>query len=131
MSSAIVTLPEYRRQVAAQKAKIAKARITPEQMYNERKKRAAESKRLEHPGRNMGKPHGTWVTDMAEERQGIVLCSSCQHKFRPEQYHYYRTREFQIIGRCDACKQHHNQGNTFFIHESLLGRQHGQCWTPR
>ena len=105
--------------------------ITPEQAYREREKRRKNAKRLEHPGRNTGKPHGTWVTDMGEEHQGIVLCSSCQHKFNPAAYHYYRTREFQIIGRCDACKQHNSQGNTFFIHESLLGRRHGQCWTPR
>ena len=78
----------------------------------------------------MGKPHGTFVTDEAERKIGVVLCSSCAHKFDPKKYHYYLTREFQIIGRCDACHEH-AQGASFYIYEGLLGRKHGQCWWPR
>lgn len=83
-----------------------------------------------HPGRRTGKPHGTYVTDLAERALGIVLCTLCANKFEPRRYHYYRTKEFKILGRCDACKQHANEAQ-FFIHESLLGRKHGQCWTPK
>jgi hypothetical protein len=108
----------------------APAIITPAEYYQHKLRQRASAKRKEHPGRNMGKPHGTWVTDMGEEKQSIFLCQKCRHRFNPHKYHYYVTREFRVLGRCDACKEHENNG-TFFIHESLLGQDHGQCWTPR
>jgi hypothetical protein len=95
-----------------------------------RTERAAKAKRLEHPGRKIGLPHGSYVTDIAERGQGVVLCSGCAHTFVPGRYGYYATREFRISGRCDGCKGlDHN--SRFFIHEKFLGRMHGQCWTPR
>ena len=106
--------------------------ITPQQWHEHKQKKSADAKKREHPGRPYGKPHGTWVTDIAAGKQGVVLCSKCVHKFDPNQYNYYRTREFSILGRCDGCREFAQVGDaTFFIHESLLGRKHGQCWTPR
>ena len=88
--------------------------------------------RLKHPGRPVMNPHGSWVTDKAEIKKGLLLCSKCSHKFDPKAYDYYRTREFLVHGPCDACKQYANTTSaTFFIHESFLGRNHGQCWTPQ
>jgi hypothetical protein len=104
--------------------------VSASEYYQEKQRQRAAVKRREHPGRNMGKPHGTWVTDMGARHQSILLCQLCRHKFDPARYHYYKTREFKVQGRCDACKEHENNA-TFFIHESLLGRNHGQCWTPR
>lgn len=95
-----------------------------------RKAKVKDTKRIEFPGRSLGKPHGTFVTDIAERSQGIILCSSCVHKFNPNKYNYYLTKEFRIQGRCDACKEH-TQGTNFFIHDSLIGQKHGQCWKPR
>ncbi len=103
--------------------------ITPEQFHQKRAQRKAAGLR-EHPGRNFGKPHGTWISDMCEQKQSILLCQLCSHKFQPKQHNYYQTREFRVLGRCDACKEHENNA-TFYIHESLLGRKSGQCWTPR
>ena len=95
-----------------------------------KRERAKKQVRHEYPGRPMGQPHGTHVTDEAELKKCVILCEGCAHKFDPKKYHYYLTREFKIQGRCDGCKQH-SQRARFFIHESSLGRKHGQCWTPR
>ena len=84
----------------------------------------------EHPGRRPGNAHGSWITDMGERKQSIFLCQGCQHKFNPHEYSYYRTKEFRVLGRCDACKTHEDNG-TFFIHESLIGRKSPHCWTAR
>jgi len=104
--------------------------ITPADYHAQQRKRRAVAKQNEFAGRNVGKPHGTFVTDEAEQQMGVVLCSGCSHKFDPAKYHYYLTREFCIQGRCDACKEH-TQGANFYIYEGLLGRKHGQCWWPR
>ena len=91
-----------------------------------------EHDRLKHPGRPVMQPHGGWVTDKAEMKKGLLLCSKCSPKFDPDAYHYYRTREFQVHGPCDACKRYAPMNSaTFFIHESFLGQNHGQCWNPQ
>ena len=95
--------------------------------------RRQQLKMLEYPGRRSGTVPGSFVTDLAEQRAAIVLCSACQNKFNPMAYGFYRTREFRIQGNCDDCGEFSQGLNapTFFIHESALGRKHGQCWTPR
>ena len=104
--------------------------VSPAAFYQQQQRRKQSLKRREFPGRNAGKPHGTFVTDEAEQQLGVILCSGCAHKFEPGKYHYYLTREFNIQGRCDACKEH-TQGANFYIYEGLLGRKSGQCWWPR
>lgn len=104
--------------------------ITPAEYHQQQQRRREATKRKEYRGRNVGKPHGTFVTDEAEQKLGVILCSGCSHKFDPVKYHYYLTREFRIQGRCDACREY-TPGVNFYIHESLLGRKHGQCWWPR
>lgn len=80
--------------------------------------------------RPYGKAHGTYVTDIAGAQQSVLLCRLCSHKFDPRPYHYYLTREFRVQGRCDGCREYEQEAR-FYIHESALGRRHGQCWTPR
>lgn len=104
--------------------------ITPAEHRAQKQRAQAAARRKEYAGRNVGKPHGTFVTDEAERRLGILLCWKCRHRFEPAKYNYYLTREFKIQGRCDGCREH-TQGVNFFIHESYLGRKHGQCWSPR
>jgi len=104
--------------------------ITPAEYEKQQRNRQAAAKNSEHAGRRSGKPHGTYVTDEAEKQKGVILCYKCSHKFNPKQYHYYLTREFKVQGRCDGCKEH-TQDVSFYIYEGLLGRKHGQCWTPR
>lgn len=100
--------------------------------WRERKQHKLQNaKRLEHPGRPMGAVHGTWVTDIAELMQAVVLCTFCWKKFDPKRYGYYRTREFKIRGKCDACKQYESDAK-LFVHEKSLGRgRHNTSWWPR
>jgi hypothetical protein len=131
-SPKIITPQEFNRQ----QEKIGSAtqrRERAARFLHERKKRAMrEQSRLAHPGRPMRRAAGGWVTDMAETQNGILLCPTCSPRFNPKQYGYYRTREFVVHGPCDGCKQYAPMGQaTFFIHESLLGQNHGQCWKPR
>jgi hypothetical protein len=114
--------------------------ITPAEFHKQKELRHRErlrkleqrrkANRTEHPGRDYAKPHGTWITDMGELQKSILLCRGCAHKFDPKKYNYYRTREFRVLGKCDACREHDNEA-VFFLHHSLVGQKHGQCWKPR
>jgi len=104
--------------------------LTPAEHHRQQEEKRSAAKRMEFAGRNVGKPHGTFVTDEAEQQLGVVLCWKCSHKFDPKKYHYYLTKEFNIQGRCDGCREH-TQGANFYIYEGLLGRKHGQCWWPK
>jgi len=104
--------------------------MSPAAYHSQQQRRREATRQSEFAGRNHGKPHGTFVTDEAEQQKGVILCWKCDHKFDPKKYRYYKTREFKIQGRCDGCKEH-TQGANFYIFEGLLGRKHGQCWTPR
>ena len=81
------------------------------------------------PGRPIGKTEGTWVTDCAELGQCIMLCSFCDHKFRPShaQYGYFRDNRWpgEVDGVCDGCRTGtHVQ---LYVHESYIG----QSYRPR
>ena len=87
----------------------------------------------EYTGRPMGKPHGSHMADLFEQRQTIWLCRGCSHKFDYKRHNYYREK-YYVIGRCDACKEK-NSRNKLYVHESYLagpgGRSiHGQSWIP-
>jgi hypothetical protein len=90
----------------------------------------------EDPGRPMGKPHGSFVSDLVENQTCVLLCRDCNHKFDHVRNHYYKDRKFPYVqAMCDGCKTFDAQ-SAIFIHESLLadpnGRiRHGQSWTPR
>lgn len=80
-----------------------------------------------------GKPHGSYIAGLQEQRQTIWLCRLCAHKFDYKRHNYYRER-YYVIGKCDACHEQ-NLRNTLFVHESYLtgmgGKsQHGQSWIP-
>lgn len=83
------------------------------------------------PGRPVGFVTGTWVTDVAEIRQCVLLCSFCDHKFKPahKKYGYHRDARFQrgVGGDCDGCRIHRDEGLQLYVHESHLG--HG--YAPR
>jgi len=113
-----------------QKANPPRPIISPAEYDRQQRERRAAAKRAEFAGRNVGKPEGTFVTDEAEQQKGILLCWKCDHKFNPSAYHYYKTKEFRVQGRCDGCREHTPNVN-FYIYEGLLGRKSGQCWMPR
>lgn len=82
---------------------------------------------LEGKGRGVGKPAGSWVTDLAELRQQIMLCGVCDGKFRgsEQRYGYHRDKKWHkiyggVIGRCDGCREP-GHGRRMYVHESYFG----------
>jgi len=58
-----------------------------------------------HPGRRHGKPHGSWVLDLADLRKMILLCPACNSKFDYKRHRFRMEKEFRyVIGNCDACR---------------------------
>lgn len=91
---------------------------------------------LEHPGRKVGHPEGSYVSDLAERKKAIILCWRCQPRFDYKRAHYYKDERFPyVVGRCDGCREFMNHQAKLYIHESFLGEpggrtKSGQCWTP-
>lgn len=90
----------------------------------------------EAPGREMGKPHGTYISDMVELRKTILLCWRCKPKFFYKRALYYKDEVFpHASGRCDACDRYDNRGQLYLPEEALSDPggmlRPGQCWTPR
>lgn len=81
-----------------------------------------------HPGRPIGRTEGTWVTDCAEIQQCVLLCSFCDHKFKPShrKYGYWRDRNspMGVGGQCDGCRTFQDTGIQLYIHESNVGRSY-------
>jgi hypothetical protein len=88
---------------------------------------------LEHPGRRTNS-HGyqsaaSWIDDLGELKQCIILCSFCRAKFNPRKNHYRKfyaadisgiTDGHAVNGKCDSCKQFTANcgGGTAYLHES-------------
>ena len=77
-------------------------------------------------GRPVGFVAGTWVTDCAEIKQCVILCSFCDHKVRPahKRYGYHRDARFDrgVGGDCDGCRVHREEGLQLYVHEQYLGQ---------
>lgn len=77
-------------------------------------------------GRRVGSVAGTWVTDCAEIHQCVLLCSFCDHKFRPahKRYGYHRDTKFArgVGGDCDGCRTHREEGLQLYVHERFIGQ---------
>jgi len=83
----------------------------------------------EHPGRQIGKPAGTYVLDLVERRKAIILCWRCQPHFNHKRANYYKDMRFShVVGRCDGCREYMNHQTKLYIHESFLGEPGGQTW---
>jgi hypothetical protein len=80
---------------------------------------------LESPGRRMGKPHGSHVAGLYEQRQTIWLCRSCAHKFDHKRHNYYQ-EFYYVIGKCDACGVQ-NSRNKLYVHESYMAGPGGRA----
>lgn len=90
-----------------------------------------------HPGRRTDgtQSAATWVSDLAELKKVILLCSFCRGKFNPRKNGYRRmwvadptgkTDGYSADGRCDACKQPtvNAGGGTAYVHESTYNLVH-------
>jgi hypothetical protein len=91
--------------------------------------------RAPHPGRPVGKPAGSYMSDLWELKKAIWLCWECRHKFDFKRHHYFYEKNLRVNGNCDGCREY-RPGAHFFVHESLLvnsgGRSvSGQSWIPR
>ncbi len=94
----------------------------------ERRRSAREgAQRAESKGRPVGRVEGSWVTDLAELRQSILLCSFCDPKWRASasKYGYELTKRWTkiwggVIGKCDGCRQS-GVGRSFYAHGSIIG----------
>lgn len=59
----------------------------------------------EHEGRRRGKPHGSYVVDLADLRKVVVLCPLCNSKFDWKRHRFRKEKEFPyVVAKCDACK---------------------------
>ena len=90
---------------------------------------------FEHPGRRTdgSQSAASWIGDIGERKQCIILCSFCRAKFNPRKHHYRkyyvmditgRTDGHAVNGKCDDCKQFTANlgGGTAFIHEAFYSQ---------
>ncbi len=132
MSSSLITIRQFNAEQTAVDSFTQRRERKARYLHDRWEKAKMLFAKLKHPGRPLMNPHGSWVTDKAENQKGLLLCSKCSPKFDPRVYSYYRTKEFLVHGKCDACKTYApTTSATIFIHESFLGNMHGQCWTPQ
>ena len=83
---------------------------------------------LQAKPRKIGIAPGTWVTDLAECRQEIILCSFCDPKFKgsEQRYGYQRDKKWHkiyggVIAKCDGCREM-GHGRRMYVHESYFGQ---------
>lgn len=92
--------------------------------------RATEARKSK--GRPRMKIAGTWITDLAELKQCVMLCGSCEPKWKPihKRYGYRLDTAIQratggVYGTCDACRESflppYSGKLAFYIHESYVG----------
>ena len=55
-------------------------------------------------GRPRGRLPGSYLDDVATQRQCIILCPQCEGKYRPRRRGYRVWREYLVGGKCDACR---------------------------
>ena len=62
------------------------------------------ARRMEADPRRHGKPHGSYVVDLADLRKMVLLCPACVHKFDYKRHKFRKEKEFPYVnGKCDAC----------------------------
>ena len=75
-------------------------------------------KSSEAKGRKVGKPHGSHIDGLAELKKAVVLCDTCEKKFKRNDY--CRQQKYPFVrGDCDACKVFSERA-ALFMHESLF-----------
>ena len=76
----------------------------------------------EDPGRRVGKPVGSHMTELISLGKAISLCPLCVGKFNPRahRYEHFTSPEIGVfsIANCDACRTHDPRCKTF-IPQSL------------
>ena len=81
--------------------------------------KAEQLKYMEHPGRRPGKPHGSYVIDLADLRKVVVLCPLCNSKFDWKRHRFRKEKEFPyVVSKCDACKTTDSYCSMYIAEES-------------
>ena len=114
MNSQIIVVPKYHR--------------LGEGFSKQEKLKAREHKgRQTNPKRGYLSPAG-WITELADSRHAILLCSWCRQKFNPRRNKYRRryvpdptgkTSGYMANGVCDGCNERTERmgGGTIFVAE--------------
>ena len=68
------------------------------QFKNKRPTKRQQLQMMEYPGRKSGAVHGSHISDLAEMRAAILLCTQCRSRFNPKSYCYLATRELYVEG---------------------------------
>ena len=83
---------------------------------------------LREQRRPTGAVEGSWVTDLAEIRQTLILCWKCDVKWRASaaRYGYEKLRRWSkiwggVIGKCDGCREPGVQRRAY-AHGSLIDK---------
>ena len=59
---------------------------------------------LEADPRRHGKPHGSYVIDLADLRKTVLLCPACNCRFDWKRHRFRKEKEFPYVNaKCDAC----------------------------
>jgi hypothetical protein len=83
--------------------------------------KAERLKAYEHPGRKHGKPHGSFVIDLADLRKAVLLCSACASKFDYKRHRFRLETEFRYnLGNCDACKVFDSYCSMYIAEETYV-----------
>lgn len=85
-------------------------------------KARAGAKRSKATGRRVGAPIGSWVTDLAELKQTLVLCWQCDPKWKrvSKRYGYEPVKKWSdqyggAVAPCDGCREFGPQ-RTCYVH---------------
>ena len=96
---------------------------TPQQRYETQRRLQS----LVAPGRRIGSVAGSYVTDLAEIQQAIILCWACEDKWKKiaKRYQYEARNQYNKIyggvhGMCDGCREPGAQ-RRLYLHMSSYG----------
>ena len=84
-----------------------------------------------HRGRPYGKIPGSWVGDLADLANTILLCDECRLKFDHKKNRYHLARRYRVGAKCDGCREFRCGDMQAYHHESLLGTHAGSVYDPR
>lgn len=101
--------------------KLARTEAVEQRRLERQRKAEARSKlqRYVHPGKPAGNVRGSWLSDLAERRQCVLLCGDCTSRWDPAPYGYFFDTHYEAQGQCDTCNTWCPKVNVF-MHECYL-----------
>lgn len=63
-------------------------------------------KSFEAPTRKKGKVSGSHIDDIVANKEALILCDACVHKFNAKAVGYAKPRRFSTVrAKCDDCRE--------------------------